>query len=394
MKRIISLFIILFLLTSRKTFNITGVISETKKSIWVNDTISNMSLDEKIGQMLFVYDYSTSMNEELENKLTTVKPGGFILFSENIESYKQMTKLIADIKKTNDIPLFIGIDEEGGRVKRIKNLPDKKVTMIPAMYQLGLTKDTALAYDVGTVVGEELRAFGINLNFAPVLDIYSNKDNTVIGNRAFSSTASIVSTMALSYSKGLKSTSIIPVYKHFPGHGDTKEDSHYTLPVIYKTKEELLNLELIPFIDAIEDDAQIIMIGHLSLPEITNEDTPATLSKTIVTDLLKEELNYDGLIITDGLNMKALTNVYTEEEIYIKALQAGIDILLMPTFDINTINIIKNAISDSEISEEQINESVTKILELKYEYLFQENKYDESYIGSKKHQEIIDKIPV
>lgn len=394
MKRIISLFIILFLLTSRKTFNITGVISETKKSIWVNDTISNMSLDEKIGQMLFVYDYSTSMNEELENKLTTVKPGGFILFSENIESYKQMTKLIADIKKTNDIPLFIGIDEEGGRVKRIKNLPDKKVTMIPAMYQLGLTKDTALAYDVGTVVGEELRAFGINLNFAPVLDIYSNKDNTVIGNRAFSSTASIVSTMALSYSKGLKSTSIIPVYKHFPGHGDTKEDSHYTLPVIYKTKEELLNLELIPFIDAIEDDAQIIMIGHLSLPEITNEDTPATLSKTIVTDLLKEELNYDGLIITDGINMKALTNVYTEEEIYIKALQAGIDILLMPTFDINTINIIKNAISDGEISEEQINESVTKILELKYEYLFQENKYDESYIGSKKHQEIIDKIPV
>ena len=394
MKRIISLFIILFLLTSRKTFNITGDIKETKKSIWVNDTISNMSLDEKIGQMLFVYDYSTSMNEELENKLTTVKPGGFILFSENIESYKQMTKLIADIKKTNDIPLFIGIDEEGGRVKRIKNLPDKKVTMIPAMYQLGLTKDTALAYDVGTVVGEELRAFGINLNFAPVLDIYSNKDNTVIGNRAFSSTASIVSTMALSYSKGLKSTSIIPVYKHFPGHGDTKEDSHYTLPVIYKTKEELLNLELIPFIDAIEDDAQIIMIGHLSLPEITNEDTPATLSKTIVTDLLKEELNYDGLIITDGLNMKALTNVYTEEEIYIKALQAGIDILLMPTFDINTINIIKNAISDSEISEEQINESVTKILELKYEYLFQENKYDESYIGSKKHQEIIDKIPV
>ena len=394
MKRIISLVIILFLLTSRKTFNITGVISETKKSIWVNDTISNMSLDEKIGQMLFVYDYSTSMNEELENKLTTVKPGGFILFSENIESYKQMTKLIADIKKTNDIPLFIGIDEEGGRVKRIKNLPDKKVTMIPAMHQLGLTKDTALAYDVGTVVGEELRAFGINLNFAPVLDIYSNKDNTVIGNRAFSSTASIVSTMALSYSKGLKSTGIIPVYKHFPGHGDTKEDSHYTLPVIYKTKEELLNLELIPFIDAIEDDAQIIMIGHLSLPEITNEDTPATLSKTIVTDLLKEELNYDGLIITDGLNMKALTNVYTEEEIYIKALQAGIDILLMPTFDINTINIIKNAISDGEISEEQINESVTKILELKYEYLFQENKYDESYIGSKKHQEIIDKIPV
>ena len=136
------------------------------------------------------------------------------------------------------------------------------------------------------------------------------------------------------------------------------------------------------------------MIGHLSLPEITNEDTPATLSKTIVTDLLKEELNYDGLIITDGINMKALTNVYTEEEIYIKALQAGIDILLMPTFDINTINIIKNAISDGEISEEQINESVTKILELKYEYLFQENKYDESYIGSKKHQEIIDKIPV
>ena len=362
------------------------------KEEWIEDTLDNLSLEEKIGQMLIVSDYSTSMTDELLANFNEVKPGGFILFGENIKSYEQTTNLIKDIKNTSNIPLFISIDQEGGRVQRIKKLPDATVSIIPPMYNLGLTNDINLAYEVGKVIGEELRVFDINMDFAPVLDIYSNPKNTVIGNRSFGTTAEIVSNMGISLAKGLENTGIIPVYKHFPGHGDTLEDSHTTLPIINKTKEELMDMELKPFIEAIENDAEIIMVSHLAVPKITGNNTPATLSKEIITDLLKEELGFDGIVITDALNMKALTNEYTEEEIYIKAINAGVDILLMPDFDIETINIIKQAITSAEISEEQIDKSVSKILDLKYDLLEQENIYTKEYLGSISHQEIISKI--
>lgn len=362
------------------------------KEEWIDDTLDNLSLEEKIGQMLMVSDYSTSMTDELLANFNEVKPGGFILFGENIKSYEQTTNLIKNIKNTSNIPLFISIDQEGGRVQRIKKLPDATVSIIPPMYNLGLTNDTNLAYEVGKVIGEELRVFDINMDFAPVLDIYSNPKNTVIGNRSFGTTAEIVSNMGISLAKGLENTGIIPVYIHFPGHGDTLEDSHTTLPIINKTKEELMDMELKPFIEAIENDAEIIMVSHLAVPKITGNNTPATLSKEIITDLLKEELGFDGIVITDALNMKALTNKYTEEEIYINAINAGVDILLMPDFDIETINIIKQAITSAEISEEQIDKSVSKILDLKYDLLEEENIYTKEYLGSISHQEIISKI--
>ena len=198
--------------------------------------------------------------------------------------------------------------------------------------------------------------------------------------------------MALSFAKGQESTGIISVYKHFPGHGDTLEDSHNTLPIITKTKEELMELELIPFIDAIENDADVIMVGHLAVPEITNDNTPASLSKEIVTGLLKEELGFDGLVITDALNMGALTKNYTEEEIYVNAINAGVDILLMADFDTETVEIIKGNIKNGTIKMEEIDDSVKKILELKYDKLFIPNNYTKEYLGSTSHQEIISKI--
>lgn len=364
-----------------------------EKDLWVEEQLSEMTIEEKIGQMLIVSDTTTTLDEDLLNNLNTVKPGGFILFSDNIKSYEQTKKLIEDINSTSDIPMFISIDQEGGRVLRIKKLSDAKVTNIPSMYHLGLTKDTKLSYEVGKVVGEELRVFGINMNFAPVLDIYSNKENTVIGDRSFGTTSDLVSKMALSFAEGQESTGIISVYKHFPGHGNTSEDSHYTLPVITKTKEELMNLELKPFIEAINNGADVIMIGHLAVPSITKDDTPASLSKEIITDLLKNKLGYNGLVITDALNMDALTNEYTEEEIYINAINAGVDILLMPDFDNETIEIITNAIANGTIAIEEIDNSVEKILELKYDKLFIENPYTKEYLGSTEHQEIISRIP-
>ena len=396
MKKYLSclLAVLLFLIacSTNEKLDEENIDKPSKSELYAEKTMANMTLKEKIGQMLIVSDDSTIADEELLNKLKEIKPGGFILFSENVESYEQATKLINDINSTSTIPMFMSIDQEGGRVQRIKSLSDQEVTIFPPMYDLGLTNDEKLAYDVGRIMGEELRAFNINMDFAPVLDIYSNPLNTVIGNRSFGTTSETVSTMALSFSKGLMSTGIIPVYKHFPGHGDTAEDSHHTLPVIIKTKEELMDLELKPFIEAINNGAEIIMVGHLAVPNITQNNTPSSLSKEIVTGLLKEELNFEGLVITDALNMGALTSEYTEEEIYIQAINAGVDILLMPEFDQTTIDIIENAIATGIIAEEEINNSVEKILELKYDKLWVENNYTKEYLNSLEHQQIVAKI--
>ena len=362
-----------------------------EKESWIEEKMKSMSLEEKIGQMLIVYDYSQEVDDELLNKLNEIKPGGFILFRKNFANYEQTQKLISDINSTSEIPMFISIDQEGGRVQRLKELDDQTITLFPSMYELGNTNDENLADEVGKVMGEELRVFNINMNFAPVLDIYSNPSNTVIGDRSFGRTAETVSKMALSFSEGLKSTGIIPVYKHFPGHGNTFEDSHDTLPIINKTKEELMELELKPFIDAIDNGAEVIMVGHLAVPKITGDTTPASLSRKI-TDLLKKELGFEGIVITDALNMGALTSKYSEEEIYINAINAGVDLLLMPNFNKETINMLINAINNGTIKKEEIDDSVTKILSLKYDYLLKENTYTREYLNSLEHQEILSKI--
>ena len=387
MKKVLIIFITVLLF-------ITGCGSKdtTKELSKAEQLMKDMTLEEKIGQMLIVYYRASEADSNLVNILNEVKPGGFILFGENFESYEQAKKMIDTINSTSDIPMFMSVDQEGGRVQRIKNLSDVNVTIIPSMNRVGNMNDEKLSYDVGRVVGEELRVFGINMDFAPVLDIYSNVDNTVIGNRSFGNTSEIVTKMGLSFAKGLQSTGVIPVYKHFPGHGDTSEDSHYTLPVITKTKEQLEELELIPFKEAIKNNAKVIMIGHLAVPNITGDNTPASLSKKVINDWLKEELGYKGLVITDALNMGALTNDYSKKEIYVNAINAGVDLLLMPSPSKEAVRIIKEAVANGEISEKQIDESVLKILELKCDELYKDNKYTKDYLGSTEHQEIISKI--
>ena len=392
MKKLFCFLFVLLFIASGCNKEINTPNRESDKENRIEEQLKEMSLEEKIGQMLIVSYEGTSVTEELFSLLNQVKPGGFILFSNNFSDYEQTQKLIADIKSTSEIPMFISIDQEGGRVQRIKNLSDQEVTIIPPMYEIGLTRDEDFAYQVGKVIGEELRVFDINMDFAPVLDIYSNPNNTVIGDRSFGTTSDIVSTMAISLASGLQDTGVISVYKHFPGHGDTLEDSHDTLPIVTKTKEELMNFELIPFIQAIENGAEAIMVGHIAVPSITKDNTPATLSKVLIQDLLKDELGFQGLVITDGLNMKSLTNLYSQEEIYINAILAGVDILLMPEFSLNTIEIIKNAVLNGEISEERIDDAVTKILTLKYKRLSDDNPYTREYLASTNHKKIVSKI--
>lgn len=364
---------------------------EEKIEIKVEEQLSNMSLNDKIGQMLIISYEGITFDENLENILNTVHPGGFILFDDNFDTYENTQKFITSINETAKIPLIWSIDQEGGRVQRLKSLKDKEVTILPDAYEIGKTGNIEISRELGRITGEELRVFGINMDFAPVLDIYSNPLNTVIGNRSFGKDAYVVSKMALSFGEGLQSTGVTPVYKHFPGHGDTNVDSHEDLPIIYKTKEELYEQELIPFIDAIENDVEAIMVGHLAVPEITGSLIPATLSKEMVTDFLQGELGFKGLIITDALNMGALEKNYTKEEIYKNAILAGNDLLLMPDSLEATSTIIK-LIEEGTISIDRIDSSVSKILKYKYMHLENIPQYDETYLGSEEHLKFIENL--
>lgn len=365
---------------------------EEKLKKKVEDKISQMSLKEKIGQMIII-SYEKEYTDELDNILKVVKPGGFIVFPQNISTYDGTVEYISKVKSTADIPMIISIDQEGGRVQRIKNMSDVNVQTIPAMLELGKTNDTTLSYDTGVVLAKEIAAFGINTDFAPTLDIFSNPNNTVIGNRAFGTDSQTVINMALPFANGMESQGIIPTFKHFPGHGDTTSDSHVELPVVTKTKEELYQNELLTFKAAIESNAQMIMTAHIALPNVTGDYTPATLSKVIVNDILRGELGFRGVVITDAINMKALRDNYTLEEICNYSINAGVDIILMPLDPIEASNTIENLVNNGTISEERIDESVNRILTLKYKNkLDEEKKLNKENIGLQESVDIINKI--
>lgn len=367
---------------------------EEKLKKKIEDTISKMSLNEKVGQMI-VISYENEYTDELDNILKVVKPGGFIVFPQNVTTYNGTVEYISKVKNTATIPMLISIDQEGGRVQRIKNISDVNVQTIPAMLELGKTNDTELSYNVGTVLAKELSAFGVNADFAPVLDVFSNPNNTVIGNRAFGTDSNTVIKMALPFAHGMESQGIIPTFKHFPGHGDTTSDSHVELPVVTKTKEELYQNELLTFKAAIEDNAQIIMTAHIALPNVTGDYTPATMSKVIINDILRNELGFNGVVITDAINMRALRDNYTIDEICSYSINAGVDMILMPLDPIEASNTIENLVNNGTISEERINESVKRILTLKYKNkLDEEKELNKDNIGLQESIDIINKINI
>lgn len=363
---------------------------ETKEDIVkkrVDELMNSMTLDEKIGQMIIINYNVSEVNDELKSILDDVKPGGFILMQNNYSTLEATKKFVQDIKSYSELPFIVSTDQEGGRVQRLQLLTDVEPVNVPSMDKIGNMNDEELALKIGKVIAEEVRVLGINVVHAPVLDILTNSDNTVIGNRSFGSSSEIVTRMGLSLSKGLEDNGVISTFKHFPGHGDTSVDSHSSLPIITKTYEELERVELVPFKSAIKNGAKMIMTAHIALPNITGDETPATMSKKIVTGILRDKLGFDGVVISDGLNMKALTNNYSESDIYLKTVEAGVDILLMPIDARLAVETIKNS-----ISEERIDESVRRILMFKLLYLGEDNILDSSYLGSLEHKNIIDKI--
>ena len=350
----------------KKNINDTDEIIREEKEL-INDKINSMTLDEKIGQMIITGFDGSEYNDDMDRLINEYKVGGVILFARNIEDSSQMIELTRALQENNNnIPLFISIDEEGGRVSR---LPDD-IEKFPAAFDIGLINNDQTAYENGKEIGYTLKRLGINLDYAPVLDIYSNENNTVIGDRAFSKEESIVSTMGIATMEGIEDADIIPVVKHFPGHGDTEVDSHYGLPIVYKTLEELRNFEFIPFVKAIESGCDVIMVSHIILNEVDSSN-PASLSKIVISDLLRKDLEFDKVVITDDMSMGAITSIMSIEEACIKSIEAGCDILLLGNAyeEIEqVINSIKLKLYNGEISEEQINKSVKRILELKKKY--------------------------
>lgn len=329
--------------------------------------IEDMTLEEKIGQLLIVGLEGTHISERDIAQMDTNKVGGFILFSRNIENKSQVIELLNSLKSNNnnEIPLFLSVDEEGGIVSRLKNIYKN----LPNAAVLGKMDDEQLSFDYGEVQGLKLKSLGFNLNFAPVMDINSNPDNPVIGNRAFGSAPEVVLIHGRAVSKGMEGQGIIPAIKHFPGHGDTKTDSHLSLPVVDKSYEEIMKMELVPFKE-MSDEAEMIMIGHLLFPKIDSE-YPATMSSNIINGILREDFGYDRVIVTDDMTMGAIVQNYSIEDAAVKFLSAGGDILLVCHGEENPdiiIGRIKEAIQSDELSMEDIEEKVYRILTLKDKY--------------------------
>ncbi len=327
--------------------------------------LSEMTLEEKIGQLFFVafrrnkYSNHTVMNEEIEAFMMKYKPGGVILFSENITSASQTKKLITDLKALSNIGLFVGIDEEGGKVVRTSALDLPK---IPSAGKMKPEEVSVYASEIAAY----LKDLGFNFDFAPVADINTNPKNTVIGDRAFSSDENVAGVAVADFVRVLEQEGIHTSVKHFPGHGDTHTDSHDGFVYVDHDLERLLSKELVPFKAGIDAGATAVMVGHIATPNVTGNDLPAIFQSFLLKDILREKLKFDGLIITDALDMGAVVNYYTSGETAIKCLEAGIDMLLMPQNPEEAFLAVKTAVESGEISVERLDESVLRILMVKY----------------------------
>ena len=359
------------------------------------EIMDEMSLDEKIGQLFFVrpealegrnvdttvdptileksYEEQSEKDKipttsisgiQIEN-LQRFPVGGVAFFGKNIVTREQVASYIIDLQKNSKYTMFIGVDEEGGLVSRLGNKEGMGVTKYPDMRSIGDTKDVNNAYNVGSTLASEMRNLGFNMDFAPIADIQTNPGNKVIGNRAFSTEATEVAKMVEAAVRGFLSQNFSSTLKHFPGHGQTLKDSHIGIAGSDVDLSTLLSREAIPFKAGIDAGADFVMTGHISLPNILSNHIPATMSKEIMTNILRESLGFKKIIITDSLEMKAILNYYKTDEIITNCIMAGVDILLMPKSLEEYFNRLKRMIVEDLIKEERINESTERILDVK-----------------------------
>lgn len=351
----------------------------------VEVTLKQMTLREKIGQMFFVRpetldttihwkEYAELIPLELQEVNDCMKKvdakypvGGIILFAWNIKDESQLVQFTSQIKSLKSKPLLC-IDEEGGRVARIANNDRFPVKKFESMAAIGATGEPQEAYNCGNTIGLYLKKYGFDIDFAPVADVNTNPENVVIGARAFSDDPAVAAPMVVNYLQGLKDAGITGCIKHFPGHGDTKADTHFGYASSQKTWKEMLQCEMVTFKAGIQWGSQIIMTAHIGAPNVTGSDVPSTLSPIILQDKLRGELGYQNIIITDAMEMGAITQQYSSAEAAVGSIQAGVDIVLCPKNLTEAFEAVVKAVEQGTITEARINESVRRILKLKMSY--------------------------
>lgn len=344
----------------------TEVPEEEKPSL-VDETLAGMTLHEKVCQMMFVTpeeltgeDGVTVAGDATRQALENYPVGGIVYFAKNLESQDQVKEMIDNSQKYSSIGLFVATDEEGGVVNRLMDTVG--TTYIGSVYYYKDDGDET-AYENAYTIANDMSALGFNLDFAPVADVWSNPDNTVIGERAYSDDYAQAAELVGNAVKGFNDGGVMCTLKHFPGHGDTAEDSHYSSAYVHRTKEEIMADEMQPFRSGIEAGAEFVMVGHLIVPDI--DEVPATLSYKIATGILRDELKFEGVAITDSFEMESIADNYSVDDAVVMSVKAGMDMILQPKDMASAVNSIEQAVADGELSEDRIDESVRRILTLK-----------------------------
>jgi len=350
-----------------------------------------VNLREKVGQLFMLGFQGTELTEDLRALIKTYHPGGVLLFSRNLTDPEQAARLTNALQKlAQKMPLLVAIDQEGGRVARLP----KGFTVFPGQGTLGRAGTVSLAYGFAEVTARELRAIGVNMNLTPVLDVNTNPQNPVIGDRAFGRDPELVETLGLAVIAGLQDNGVLACGKHFPGHGDTAADSHKELPTVSHGLDRLHEIELRPFVHCFQNGLAAVMTAHVRYPAWDPEH-PATLSTAILTDLLRGQLQFKGLVLTDDLEMHAILDHYSIEEAALRALSAGADILLIckdSERQAAAMDAVYRAAKDGDIPTLRFEHAVLRVLEAKERYLLPYTPVDPKTaaerVGTKPHREV------
>lgn len=336
----------------------------------VEKLIATMSIDDKVGQLLMIGFGGTDVTPHAATWVRDRKVGGVALFSRNIVDFEQTARFTRDLQALTDdsVPLFLALDQEGGNVVRVKD----GAMLLPGNMALGATRSPTLAYVAGQSLGIDLRLLGFNMNLAPVLDVNSNPRNPVIGVRSYGERPDLVGELGAWYVRGQQEMGVVAVAKHFPGHGDTQSDSHFSMPAINVDLARLDEVELLPFRRALAAGLDVIMTAHIALPRIAEDKTmPATLSHRVLTDILRNRLGFRGVIVTDGLEMQGIVERFGSGRAAVMAILAGADmpmILWTPKKKEEVFQALVRAVRTGEVSVARLDESVRRILTVKAKY--------------------------
>ena len=336
--------------------------------------VEAMTLEEKVAGLFIItpeqltgVGTAVQAGESTREALEQYPVGGLVYFAKNIQSEQQLKEMLANTASYSRHPLFLGVDEEGGQVARVAKALN--LDNVGPMAEIGASGDVNAAYAAGAAIASYLKEYGFNLDFAPVADVLTNPDNTVIGDRSFGSDPALVSQMVAAAVRGFQENGVNACIKHFPGHGGTAGDSHNGYAYVDDTLEELKSGAFVPFQEGIDEGIPVIMAGHISCPQVTGDDTPATMSYTLITETLRGDMGFDGIVVTDALNMGAVTEQYTSGEAALTALNAGVDLLLMPEDFQDAYQAVLQAAENGELPKARIDESVERILKVKIQMI-------------------------